>query len=1047
MHRSVLAGGRKKPLLFLLGLLCLVGLSVGPAAAQFDTGTLSGTTVDSSGALLPAASVTVTNTATGATSKLKSNSTGAFSASDLPFGTYTVTATAAGFGTATSREVVLNVGAAVHLTLKLSATAATETVTVTGTDTSVNTESTVSGETFNSKQVENLPVNGRDVDAFLEISPGSVGSAPEFQGSVNGLENIFSGLNITVDGQSAVRGDITGFLNTEGQEQPHITRSSIDSIQEIDFANNGYSAETGHSLGPQMNIITKGGANQWHGTAFEFFRNDALDAHDYFDTGRKEPLKLNQFGGNLSGPIVRDKLFFFVNYEGSRQHVTTLNPLNHTLSAYVRSQFAPAMQSVLAQLAPLPAGCNVIPTPAACVYQPLSAERDAGGAQFVLSPTELPSILAENTGSTRLDWNMSDKDRWMFRYNINDSNTADTYGPNAGQTSPQGLRTQLFKLDETHVFSSSLLNQASVGYTRFYSTTASDTTQPYNIIAGFFTDLGSLPGANTFNQTNAYSTYEFFDNVTKTFHANDLKIGTQIRVNRQVEALSPLQSYQFASVGDLESDAPFVLQKTGFAGSLGLHNSEYDAYIQDNWHVTRKLVVNLGLRYEYNTVWNEAHNHVPNFDIATQTILPGTQSPYSAPQTDFAPRIGIAYDPFGAGKTVFHAYGGMFYLPMWLSFDLSSNDPTYATYSVNVFQESLTFPQSNPALPAGTQTVYSFPQHPKDPNALNWLVGVEQQLPAQFVTVINYSANRVNHQQAGVNFAAINENPENVNPNIGTRPHSGFADEDYLGDALGSDYQSLQVQLRRNSHHLQTEMNYTWSHEIDDMVNVFQGFADPYDPKLDRSSGDIDVRNNFTASAVYDFTDLHDHSMWERLVGGGWQLSSIFQARGGLSQDITLMSGIFGNPVRPNYVPGQNAYRSQVTWLNPGGSYNPAAFTVPTGYDGTPGQNLGDVGRNSLRGPGFFQWDFSVMKSFDLGEKAKLQFRTDLFNIINHPNYANPDGGLCSALTYGAAGQTATCTPNSNFGQSSSTVANQTGNGQIGNGTARQAQFSLKMLF
>jgi hypothetical protein len=1046
MYRFVLMGRRKKRLLFLVEMLCLLGLSFGSAAAQFDTGTLSGSILDSSGALLPGANVTVANTGTGATVSLKSNGAGIFTASDLPSGTYTVTATAAGFGSTTSNDLVLNVGGAVHVTLKLSASAAAQTVTVTGTETSVNTESAVSGETFNSKQVENLPVNGRDVDAFLEISPGSVGSAPEFQGSVNGLENIFSGLNITVDGQSAVRGDITGFLNTEGQEQPHITRSSIDSIQEIDFANNGYSAETGHSLGPQMNIVTKGGANQWHGTAFEFFRNDALDAHDYFDSGPKQPLKLNQFGGNLSGPVIHNKLFFFTNYEGSRQHVTTLSPLNHTLSAYVRSKFVPAMQPVLAQLAPLPAGCDVIPTPAACAYAGGPVD-PIGGADFVISPTALPSILREDTGSARLDWNMSGADRWMLRYNINDSTTNDTYGPNLGQTSPQGLRTQLIKLDETHVFNPTLLNQASLGYTRFYSTTASDTPKPYNIIAGFFTDLSSLPGANTFNQNNAYSTYEFFDNVTKTFHTNDLKFGTQIRVNRQVEALSPLQNYQFASVGDLENDAPFALQKNGFAGSLGLHNSEYDAYVQDNWHVTRKLVLNLGVRYDYSTAWNEAHNHVPNFDIATQTILPDTQAPYSAPHLDIAPRVGLAYDPFGTGKTVFHAYGGMFYLPMWLSFDLSSNDPTYASYSVNVFQVGITYPEANPALPAGTQTVYSFPHHPKDPNALNWLIGVEQQLPGQFVTVINYSANRVNHQQAGVNFAAINENPENVNPNIGTRPHSGFADENYLGDSLGSNYQSLQVQLRRNYHHLDTEMNYTWSHEIDDMVNVFSGFEDPYNPKLDRSSGDIDVRNNFSASAVYDFPDLKSSTKVKRLVGGGWEASSIFQARGGLPEDITLISGFLGNPVRPSYVPGQNPYLQHISWLNPAGSYNHAAFIVPTGYDGTPGQNLGDVGRNALRGPGFFQWDFSTMKNFEVTQKAKLQFRVDLFNILNHPNYSNPDGGVCSSLTYGAAGQTATCNPNPYFGQTTSTVANQTGNGQIGNGTARQAQFSLKLLF
>jgi hypothetical protein len=1048
MHRAGIKGGRKKPLLLLLAIQLFL-FSALSATAQFDTGTISGTVVDNSGAVIPSATVTVSNTGTGQTVTLTTNGAGAFSASDLPFGSYTATATATSFGSATSRNIVLNVGAAVHVTMKLSAAATAETVTVTGTETAVNTETTVSGETFNSKQIENLPVNGRDVADFLEISPGSVGSAPEFQGSVNGLENIFSGLNITVDGQSAVRGDITGFLNTEGQEQPHITRSSIDSIQEIDFANNGYSAETGHSLGPQMNIITKGGTNQLHGTAFEFFRNDALDAHDYFEHGRKQPLKLNQFGGNLSGPVVHNNLFFFVNYEGTRQHLTTISPLNHTVSAYVRSQFVPAMQPVLAQLAPLPAQCNAIPTPIACADtgSTQSGLNGIDGYDLVYSPVNLSDILREDTGSVRFDYTPTDKDRFMVRYNINDSDTEDTYGPNQGQVSPQLLRTQLLKLEQTHTFSPTLLNQASLGYTRFFSNTGSDTPKPYYAISGFFTDLGSLPGANSFNQTNAYSTYEFFDNLTKVLHTSNLKFGTQIRVNRQVQDLAPEQSFQFASISDLEHDAPFNLQKIGYAGSLGLHNSEYDFYVQDNWHVTRKLVLNLGLRYDYNTVWNEAHNHAPNFDITSQTFLPGTQSPYTAPRGDLAPRIGVAYDPFGTGKTVFHAYAGLFYLPMWLSFNLASNDPAYASYSVNVFQASFQFPSPNLPLQPGTQTVYSFPQHPKDPNALNWLFGVEQLFPGKLVGVFNYSANRVNHQQAGVNFAAINYNPANPNPNIGTRPLAGFSDENYLGDNLGSDYQSLQVQLRRNYRHLNAQMNYTWSHEIDDMVNVFAGFEDPYDPKLDRSSGDIDVRHNFTASVVYDFADLKDRSTWERLAAGGWQLSSIFQARSGLPENITLISGFFGDPVRPNFVPGQSLYTPHITWVTQGGSYNTKAFSIPTGYDGTYGVNYGDVGRNALRGPGFFQWDFSAMKNFAMTEKAQLQLRADLFNILNHPNYANPDGGICSSLLWGPAGTTAGCLTNPNFGVTASTVANQTGNGAIGNGTSRQAQFSVKVLF
>lgn len=1044
MRNQVLAFSLRSSLLCLLVCTCLWLAGGARAAAQFDTGSMTGTTVDSTGALVPGATVTVTNTGTQAKTTLKTTSSGAFRVPALPSGNYSITAVAQGFATVTTHNVLVNVGAAVHVTVTLSVEV-TESVTVTGTTNSVNTETSVAGETFNAKQVANLPVNGRDVDAFLEISPGSVGSAPEFQGSVNGLENIFSGLNITVDGQSAVRGDITGFLNTEGQEQPHITRSSIDSIQEIDFSNNGYTAETGHSLGPQMNIITKGGTNQFHGTLFEFFRNDALDAHDYFETGRKQPLRLNQFGGNLSGPLVKNKLFFFANYEGSRQHVSTLSPLTHTLSAYVRSKFVPAMQPVLAELAALPAGCNAIPTPAACAYP--GSPTDAGGAQFVLLPSTFPSVLSENTGSVRLDDNLSTRDRIMFRYNINDSLTNNTYGPNVGQTAPQGLRTQLAKIDETHIFSPSLLNQISFGYTRFYSNTASNTPQPYFAVSGFFTDLSSLPGANSFNQNNAYSTYELSDDVTKTIGSSELKLGTQIRVNRQVQALAPEQSYQFASVSDLENDAPFVLQKIGYNGSLGLHNSEYDFYAQENWRATRKLVVNLGVRYAYNTTWNIYGNHAPNFDVSTQTIGSGTQSPYTAPRGDIAPRVGIVYDPFGTGKTVVHAYGGLFYLPMWLSFDLSSNDPTYAGYSVNVFQANFKFPSPNLPLPAGSQTVYQFPSHSKDPNAFNYLVGVEQQMPAQFVMVLNYSANRVIHQQAGVNFAAVNFNPQNPNPNIGTRPHDGFGDENYLGDVLGSNYQSLQLQLRRNYRHLDTEMNYTWSHEFDDMVNVFSGYEDPTNPKLDRSSGDIDVRNNFTASVVYDFGDLQNRRTFERVLGGGWQMSSIFQARSGLPENITLVSGFFGNPVRPSYVPGPQPYSASINYLAPNHAYNAKAFTVPTGYDGTFGQNIGTVGRNALRGPGFFQWDYSAMKSLRLTEKAKLQLRADLFNIINHPNFSNPDGGLCTSLSYGGTGKTATCNANPFFGQTSSTVATQTGSGAIGNGTARQAQFSLKVLF
>ncbi|HEV7217659.1 MAG TPA: carboxypeptidase-like regulatory domain-containing protein, partial [Terriglobales bacterium] len=314
-------------------LLAVLGLGTLPLLAQFDTGTINGTVADQSGALVPNATVAIMNVGTGIQTNQVTDQNGNFVASALPFGNYVITANATGFAESKSAQIKLNVGATVNVNLAMAIAAAGESIQVTGTFQTVDTSSSTSGTTLDTNQIANLPVNGRDLSDFLEIAPGSVDSTGFFQGSVDGLDNIFTGLNITLDGQSATRGDINGFLDTEGQEQARVTRASVDSVQEIDFSNSGYGAENGHSLGPQMNIITKSGSNAYHGELFEFFRNDALDAKDYFETS-KQPLRLNQFGGNLGGPIIKNKLFFFVNYEGDRTHVTLINALNHTLSAY-----------------------------------------------------------------------------------------------------------------------------------------------------------------------------------------------------------------------------------------------------------------------------------------------------------------------------------------------------------------------------------------------------------------------------------------------------------------------------------------------------------------------------------------------------------------------------------------------------------------------------------------------------------------------------------------------------------------------------------------
>ena len=1039
----------------LLALICWFAL---PAFAQFDTGSIAGLVTDPAGAVVPHAKVTITNLGTAVERTLETDSGGNFVASALPSGTYVVSANASGFVETKSSQIVLNVDAMVHVNVALSVKGTQQQVEVTGTSTTVNTETAAMGTTLNATQVANLPINGRDVSNFLEIAPGSVGSTGFFQGSVDGLENIFTGLNITVDGQNASRGDINGFLDTEGQEAARVTRASIDSIQEIDYTNSGYSAETGHSLGPQMNIITKSGSNQVHGTLFEFLRNNALDAKDYFaPAGSSETLRLNQFGGNLAGPIIKNKLFFFINYEGDRTHITNYNSINETVSAYVRSQFNAAMQPVLAQLAPLPAGCTAIPAPTSCaVKNTTDAAGTTAGADLVYDPAALPDILREDTGSVRLDYNISAKDQVFFRYNINDSLTNDTYGLNQGQVSPQALRTQLAKIDETHTFGPSVLNQFGVSLNRFYSNTTSNTPQPLTGFAGFFINLGSLPGPNTFNQVTPYNVFEVFDNVTKTINNHTLKFGTQIRANQLNEALQQQQTYDYASFSNLETDTVFVLQKIGFPGFVGIQNSNWDFYLQDDWKATRRLTVNLGLRYDYNTVWHERHNQEQNFDFATQSLLPSSQPAYSAPKKDFAPRVGFAYDPFGTGKTVIHGYGGLFYLPMQFGFGLVSNIPALSSYNVNFLQAafanppfSINYPSPNPPLIAGTQNVSIFPQHPKDGYSTNWLFGVQQELARNTVLSINYTANKVQHMQAGVNFAAVNLNPANTV--TGIPPLSNFANENYDADNLSSTYNALQVQLRRNVGRLNLEANYAWSHEIDDMVNVFGGFSDPFDPSLDKASGDWDVRHNFTASAVYSLPDMKGSSSLVRGFLGGWQASTIVQTRSGLPTNIQLISGFFGIPMRPDYVTGEPLLVSHPSW--PNSSYNINAFAVPPGYDGTWGTNLGDVGRNSLRGPNFFQLDLSGMKNFQITERMKVQFRADIFNIFNHPNFANPNGGICTAVASPVTTSGPGCAPtstgqavNANFGVTGQTVADYNGS-QIGDGTARQIQLSLKVIF
>ena len=1032
--------------------------AVAQSASTFDTGTITGTVSDPMGAVIPHASVTITNTGTGNITKLETGNDGIFTVPALPFGNYIVSAIAGTFNKTTTKEFILNVGATVRVDMKLSVATATESIEVTGTSTTVDTSSSTAGTTLNEDQIRDLPTNGRDVMDFLEIAPGSVNSIGFFQGSVNGQENFFTGLDVTLDGQNSSRPDVNGFDETEGNEASRLTRASVDSIEEIDFANSGYSAQVGHSLGPQMNIITKSGINQFHGELFDFFRNDAMDAKDYFANAITQPtvpLRMNQFGANLGGPIVKNKVFFFTNYEGIRQRTTAINSLYEIPSAYVRSQFVAAMKPVLAQMAPLPANCTAIPAPASCaVPGTTDAAGTSAGADLVYDPAALPTTLREDSGAIRIDYNFGNSDRIFARYNVDNGLTTQQTGLNQGQTTPLLNINQSIMIDETHTFSSTLVNELSVALHKFYSDTNSNTPQPLTQFSGFFTNLGALPGPMSFNQINPQTVFEILDSATKTAKSHSIRFGTQIQLNRIDEWLRPLQSFQFGNFSDLENDRPFVLQKIGFPKFVGIRNSNWDLYAEDDWRVNHKLTLNLGLRTGINTTWSERNNQEQNFNFAAQSFLSPASPMYTGPTYDVAPRVGLNYDPFGNGKTVVHAYYGLFFNPMHFGFGLVGNVPAYQSYSVNAFQVALAYPMTNPTLPAGTQNVNILPQNPHDPYSPNWLFGIQQQIFPNTVLTVNYTGNEDHRQDAGIDFAAVNLNPGNYSTQA--RTYSGFANEYLDADELSSSYHALQVQVRHNVGKLNFEGNYTWSHEIDDMVNVFSGFSDPYDPRHDIGPGDWDVRHNLTGSVAYNLPELKRSGALMRTALGGWQTSSIVQTRSGGPVNVTLVSGFFGLPVRPNYT-GQPVRLSNFSW--PSHSYNVNAYHVEPAFNANPGDpsTVGNVGRNSLRGPGFFQWDFSGMKNFPLWENAKLQFRGDLFNILNHPNFGNPDGGICTGFSAPPPATAHGCalnpfvTPameevNANFGRVGGTIADQDSS-LVGTGTARQIQLALKIIF
>lgn len=994
-------------------LTVLVLSSAGVAVAQLDTGSIQGTVRDTTGAVIPGATITVINEGTQRTYNATANRQGEYNVPTLPVGIYTVTAAYKGFGTAKVLSIPLNASELHRTDVTLKPGSDTEQVTVTSNQMQVNTMGADLGTTIDANRVANLPLNGRDFSDLLALVPGSVTSGQFGQTSLGGAETSFAGVNILLDGADATRIDTNATSMQLGRGAARLTRASVDSIAEFHILQGNFSAEYGRSIGDVVNVITKSGTNSWHGEAFDFLRNDALDARNYFAVpGTKTPLRLNQFGGNLGGPILHDKLFFFTNYEGVRQTITNTQ-IYDVLNATNRAKFIPVMQPVVAAI---PVG-NLGPDPS-----------DTTG-NFDLYSANLPNTLREDTGSVRIDWNPSESNKFYVRYNIGDSFTSSTYGPAVGQTAPTPARTQFLKISNTHTFSPTLLNEAGFGINSDHVESYGG-GGPFPVISFscFFCNFGAAPGPATFASIRPQTSYQYIDTLTKVLGRQTFKVGADIRHNLSDEQLGLQEFLSYGSISDFENNNGFAFSTLGNPMTR-IRNTNYDFFVQDDIRLARTFTLNLGVRYEYNTVLHERDNQLANFDIATQTVGTKGAPLYSPDYNNFAPRVGFSWDPFGLGKTVVRGGFGVFYNPQLTGAVFSLTDNTSNNISVNVFQALFgtvsctpSFPLSYPVDTVPTCTpqvrnVDEFDPHTRDSYAYHYSFGIQQEVAPNTVLEMTYAADRGIKLPAGAAFAGLQFN--NQNPITGTYPLStNYANERLLGDFLDSKYNSLQVALRGHHRVITYDLNYTWSHELDDTVSVFGAFVNPTNPQNDFATGDIDVRNNFTADAFYNAPDIPH---LPRVLGHGWNVGSIASIRSGLPVNITTnVPDDYGTPQRPDFVPGATQASIRGNNYNaPYHQFDSSVFITP------PSSSFGDVPRNAGVGPRFAQVDLALIKRTSIGEKWNAEFRTDLFNIANHPNFANPDGN----------------TTDPNFGRSASTVGST-----IGVGTSRQIQFSIKLI-
>jgi hypothetical protein len=1078
---------------FFAVMLSLAVLATVTATAQVGA-SISGTVQDESGSAVSGATVTVKTLETGASRSVTTDAQGNYKVLALPLGAQELKAGKTGFKTALRTGINLRIGQEAIVNLRLQVGELTQEITVSEPAPVVNATTASIAGVVSDREVKELPLNGRSFDNLITLNPGAI----NYSAMKSPQTSTSNGNTFSVDGRRTAENlFLLNGIEYMGASQLAVTPGGvsgellgIDAIREFNVLTDTYGAEYGKRAGAQVSVATQSGGNMLHGSLFEFLRNSALDARNFFDQASVPPFRRNQFGGALGGPLRKDKLFLFGNYEGFRQALAVSN-VAVVPDAQARLGLLPNASGVYKKVANL----NPAMLPYTAFWPlPNGPERLVNGLPTgtALAYSNPGQSIREDFGTTRMDYVLATRDSLSGVYTIDDGNgSIPLADPLFG--SFETLRSQVASVQETHVFSPRFLNTFNAGFSRaafnldplnLASFPSSDSfvsgLGPGGVVIGggvTTTGLGSITSAGPNNAAGAWNRRNLFTvtdgvQVIKGIHQISAGVWFQRLQDNEDSASRQLGQASFASLTTFLQGKVTTFQVVPSPTELGWRSPFGAWYLEDTIKLTPRLTLQAGIRHEFTNGWNEVAGRAANYVTNGQGVLETAPIIGKSALTEnnakwlFGPRVALAWDVSGNGRTVLRAGFGTYYsLIDDLSFLLNSLPPYNGALSfANVSLPSLLPVQRNVApapscgpgipKPCTTYAPQGIQPDAKTPTVQEWRLTLERKLERNTVLRLSYvgsfgyhgflsldpntipaqiCANAAGCTAGGTPATFTSTVPQGAQyiP-VGGRPNP------YLGAGFfwytegNSSYNALQVDVsRRLAQGLEFRANYTWSKNLDmnsaltgaQANNQAQMILDRNDLKRDWGPSALNVTNQSSISATYALPygrDRRHMGVTGRLLGG-WQLNGIATLLSGFPFTPQVGSNRSGdgdtrNPDRPSMNP---AFTGPVVTGNPNQWFNPGAFILP------PAGTYGNLGRGTYSGPGLAALDLSLVKNITITERTNLQFRSEFFNALNHTNFGTPNAIVFSsgAVSPSAGLITTTAT------------------------TSRQIQFGLKLLF